>query len=131
VQTAALALAERITGVHLDPSVLECPLAAAQIAPLLNDPPASFSPGRRGRGVGRGHRPGRAGRAAQSAATAARQAVRLAQLDHDPVVADPRTALSATLERVRHLPGDPWMAIRAAALGVLRLAGGGAPVGAR
>jgi hypothetical protein len=44
---------------------------------------------------------------------------------------DPRTALSATLERVRHLPGDPWMAIRAAALGVLRLAGGGAPVGAR
>ena len=34
--------------------------------------------------------------------------------------ADPRTALYATLERLRCLPGDRWTAIRAAALAVLR-----------
>lgn len=34
--------------------------------------------------------------------------------------ADPRTALYATLEQPRYLPGDPWPAIRAAAFGVLR-----------
>jgi len=42
------------------------------------------------------------------------QAVRTA------LFADPRIALYATLEQLRYLPGDPWMAIRAAALGVLR-----------
>jgi hypothetical protein len=41
--TAALALTERITGVHLDPSVLAGPLLVAEIAPLLDDPPVSFS----------------------------------------------------------------------------------------
>jgi hypothetical protein len=42
------------------------------------------------------------------------QAVRAA------LFADPRTALCATLEQQRYLPDDPWMAIRAAALAVLR-----------
>jgi hypothetical protein len=30
--------------------------------------------------------------------------------------ADPRTALYATLEQLRHLPGDPWPGLRAEAL---------------
>jgi hypothetical protein len=42
------------------------------------------------------------------------QAVRAA------LFADPRTALYATLEQLRFLPGDPWTAIRTAALRVLR-----------
>jgi hypothetical protein len=42
VDPAALALAERVTGVHLDPRMLEGPLPAAEITPLLDDPPASF-----------------------------------------------------------------------------------------
>ena len=42
------------------------------------------------------------------------QAVRAA------LFADSRTALYATLEQLRYLPGDPWMTVRAAALGVLR-----------
>jgi hypothetical protein len=223
LDTAALALAERVTGVHLDPSMLDGPLLTAQIAPLLDDPPASF--------VLDGEDPVLAaaiGQAApevlrRAAATAARQAVQLAQLDQDPVVvealaaadagqarqvddhaplglrirtwavevriaervrndprvsleaqrreasllgaagqaaarppkdpspwlgrnwdalvlrwragqavraalfADPRTALYATLEQLRSLPGDPWLAIRAAALGVLRSGGGAGP----
>jgi hypothetical protein len=214
---AGLALATRVTGVHLDPSMLDGPLLAAEVAPLLDDPPASLSlveaddvelaaaVDQAAPGVLR-----------RAAAAAARDAVRLAQLDHDPVVAealaaaeagqarqvddhsplgwrirawavevriaervrndpaapldaqrrqasllraagqaaeqppkdpspwlgrsgsalllrwragqavraallaDPRTALSATLEQLRYLPGDPWMAIRAAALAVLR-----------
>ncbi len=42
------------------------------------------------------------------------QAVRAA------LFADPRIALEATLEQVRYLPGDPWVAIRDATLGVLQ-----------
>jgi hypothetical protein len=42
------------------------------------------------------------------------QAVRAA------LFADPRTALYATLEQLRRLPGDPWPGIRAAALAVLQ-----------
>jgi hypothetical protein len=42
------------------------------------------------------------------------QAVRAA------LFADPRTAIYATLEKLRYLPGDPWMVARAAALGVLQ-----------
>jgi Family of unknown function (DUF6461) len=215
--TAALALAERVTGLHLDPTVLDSPLPGAAIAPLLDDPPASFFVG----GEDDAEVAAAIDQAApdvlrRAAATAARHAVQLAQLEHDPVVvealaaaqagqarqvhdhsplgwrirtwavqariadrvrndprasldaqrieanllraagraadqplkdpslwlgrsgsalllrwragqavraalfADPRAALYATLEQLRYLPGDPWMAIRAAALGVLR-----------
>jgi hypothetical protein len=52
------------------------------------------------------------------------QAVRAA------LFADPRTALYATLEQLRYLPGDPWMIIRAAALGVLWSGSAAGPPGA-
>jgi len=52
------------------------------------------------------------------------QAVRAA------LFADPRTALYATLEKLRHLPGDPWMVIRAAALAVLQSGSAAGPPGA-
>jgi Family of unknown function (DUF6461) len=215
VDTAALALAERITGVRLDPSMLEGPLAAAEIAPLLDDPPASFFLGEQDTALTRAIDQAAPGVPRRAAATAARQAVELARLGHDPVVtealaaaaagqarqiddhsplgrrirtwavenriaqrvrsssstslhqqaleanllraagrevpplkdpsrwlgrnsdllvlrwragqavraalfAEPRTALYATLEKVRFLPGDPWMAIRVAVLAVLR-----------
>lgn len=42
------------------------------------------------------------------------QAVRAA------LFADPRTALYATLEQLRYLPGDSWMAIRTAVAAVLQ-----------
>lgn len=45
---------------------------------------------------------------------------RAAQAVRAALFADPRTALYATLEQLRYLPGDPWPAIRAAAFGVLR-----------
>jgi hypothetical protein len=213
--TAALALAERVTGVHLDPRMLEGPLPGAEITPLLDDPPASLLDAEDAElaAVIDQAAPGVLRRAA---ATAARHAVQLAQLEHDPVVvealaaaeagqarqvddhsplgwrirtwaveariadrvrndpsasldaqrikasllraagraaeqplkdpspwlgrsgsalllrwragqavraalfADPRTAVYATLEQLRYLPGDPWMMIRAAALGVLQ-----------
>jgi Family of unknown function (DUF6461) len=213
--TAALALAERVTGVHLDPRMLEGPLPAGEVAPLLDDPPVSFFLGGEDTELAAAIDQAAPGVLRQAAATAAGQAVRLAQLDHDPVVvealaaaragharqvddhsplgwrirtwavearicdrvlndprasldaqrieatllraagraaeqplrdpspwlgrsgsalllrwragqavraalfADPRTALYATLEQLRYLPGDPWMVIRAAALGVL------------
>jgi hypothetical protein len=216
--TGALALAERVTGLHLDPRVLDGPLAGAAIAPLLDDPPASFFVlgGEDDAEVAAAIDQAAPGVLRRAAATAARHAVQLAQLDHDAVVvealaaaqagqarqvhdhsplgwrirtwaveariadrvrndprasldaqrieanllraagraaeqplkdpspwlghsgsalllrwragqavraalfADPRTALYATLEKLRYLPGDPWMAIRAAALEVLR-----------
>jgi Family of unknown function (DUF6461) len=213
--TAALALTERVTGVHLDPSVLAGPMLVVEIAPLLDDPPATFSLDGEDAELAAAVDRAAPGALRQAAATAARQAVRLAQLDHDRVVvealaaaeagqarkvddhsplgwrirtwavevriaervrsdpsasleaqqreailrraaglaerpltdpspwlgpgwstlvlrwragqavraalfADPRTALYATLEQLRYLPGDPWMAIRAAALAVLR-----------
>jgi hypothetical protein len=214
LDTAALALAERVTGVHLDPDVLEGSLLVAEIVPLLDDPPASFSLDGEDAELAAAVDQAAPGVRRRAAVTAARQAVQLAQLDHDPVVmealaaaeagharqvddhaplgwrirtwtrevkiaegvrsdplvsleaqqreaslrraaglverpltdlspwlgpgwqalmlrwragqavraalfADPRTALYATLEQLRYLPGDPWIAIRAAALRVL------------
>ena len=214
--TAALALAERVTGVHLEASILDGSLLAAEIVPLLDDPSAShFLDGEDAELAAAVDRaaPGVLRRAA---ATAARQAVLLAELEQDSVVtealaaaeagqarpvddhsplgwrirswavearivdqvrndpsaslegqqpeahllraagrpptgplkdpspwlgqagaalvvrwragqavraalfADPRTALYATLEQLRHLPGDLWMTIRGAALEGLR-----------
>jgi hypothetical protein len=197
--------------------MLEGPLPAAEITPLLDDPPASFFFGGEDTALTAAVDQAAPGVLRRAAATAARHAVQLAQLDHDPVVvealaaaeagqarqvddysplgwrirtwaveaaipgrlrndpsasldaqrnrasllraagqaaeqqplkdpspwlgragsalvlrwragqavraalfADPRTALYATLEQLRYLPGDPWMAIRAATLGVLR-----------
>jgi hypothetical protein len=227
VDTAALALAERVTGVHLDPRVLEGPLRGVEIAPLLDDPPASYFLGEED-DVELAAAVDQAAPAVlrRAAATAARQAVQLAQLDDDPVMvealaaaeagqarqvdvhsplgwrirgwavevriaervrndpsasldaqrtkasllhaaglaaeqplkdpspwlgragsalllrwragqavraalfADPHTALYATLEQLRYLPGDPWMAIRAAALVGLRSGSAAGPLGA-
>jgi hypothetical protein len=42
VDLAALALAERLTGIHLDKAMLGGPLLAAVVTPRLSDPPASF-----------------------------------------------------------------------------------------
>lgn len=213
---SALALAEQITGVHLDPTLLDGPPVGAQITPLLDDPPASFWLRAEDAELAAAIDHAAAGVLRPAAAAAARHAVQLAQLEHDPVVvealatakagrarqvgdhsplgwrirtwavearicdrvlndpsasldaqrieasllraagrgpapplkdpspwlgrsgsalrlrsaaaqavraalfADPRTAVYATLEKLRYLPGDPWAAIRAAALGVLR-----------
>jgi hypothetical protein len=226
VDTAALALAERVTGVHLDLSMLDGSLLAAEIAPLLEDPPASFFLGGEDVELSAAIDQAAPGVLRQAAATVARQAVQLAQLDQDPVVvealaaaeagqacrvddqsplgrrirtwsveariagrvrndpfasldaqrrqaslvraagraaqqplkdpslwlgrggsalvlrwragqavraallADPRTAIHATLEKVRFLPGDPWMTIRAVALGVLQSGSAAGPPGA-
>jgi len=216
LDTAALALAERVTGVHLDPSMLDGPLLAAEIAPLLDDPPASFFLDGEDAELAAAIEQAAPGVLRPAAATAARQAVQLAQLDQDPVVvetlaateagqagqvdghsplgwrirtwavdvriaervrndpsasldaqqreasllraagraaaqppkdpspwlghnwaalvlrwragqavraalfADPRTALYATLEQLRYLPGDSWMATRTAVAAVLQ-----------
>jgi hypothetical protein len=223
--TAALALTERVTGVHLEPTVLDGPLPGAAIAPLLDDPPASFFVlgGEDDAEVAAAIDEAAPGALRRAAATAARHAVQLAQLEHDPVVvealaaaqagqarqvhdhsplgwrirtwaveariadrvrndprasldaqrieasllgaagqaaeqsledpspwlgrsgsalllrwragqavraalfADPRTALYATFEQLRSLPGDPWMVIRAAALAVLQSASAAGP----
>jgi hypothetical protein len=226
LDTAALALAERVTGVHLDPRMLEGPLLVAEIAPLLDDPPASFFLDGEDAELAAAIDQAAPGVLRRAAATAARLAVQLAQLDQDPVVvealaaaeagqarqvdnhsplgsrirtwavevriaervrndpsasldaqqkeasllraagraaaqppedpspwlgrgwaallvrwragqavraalfADPRTALYATLEQLRYLPGDPWMAIRTAALGVLQSGSAAGPPGA-
>lgn len=74
---AALALAERVTGVRLDPEVLEGPMTGVEILPLLEDPPVSFD------------------LAGQDPELAAGQAVRLARLDQDPVVAEALAAAEA------------------------------------
>jgi hypothetical protein len=219
---AALALAERVTGVRVDQALLDGPLTGVEIAPLLDDPPASFSLDGEDAELAAAVDRAAPGRRRRAAATAARQAVRLAGLDHDPVVAealaaaeagqarpagdhsplgrrirawaveadiadqvrndsaapldaqlrenhlrraaglaerpltdpspwqgragsvlllrwragqaaraalfpDPRTAIWATLESLRHLPGDPWPAIRAAALAALRAGGPAGP----
>jgi hypothetical protein len=220
LDTAALALAERVTGVQLNPGMLDGPLAAAEIVPLLEDPPASFFLGGEDTALAAAVEQAAPGMPRRAAATAARQAVQLAQLDQDPVVvealatadagqaqqvddhsplgwrirtwaaevriaervrndpsvsldaqqreasllraagravaqppkdpspwlgrnwvglvlrwragqavraalfADPRTALYATLEQVRYLPGDPWTTIRAAVVAMLQSGGG-------
>jgi Family of unknown function (DUF6461) len=216
VDPAALALAERVTGVHLEPSLLEGSLLAGKIAPLLDDPPTSYFLETEDAELAAAVNQAAPGRLRRAAATAARRAVQLAQLDRDPVVtealaaaeagavrpvddhselgwrirtwavevrvadrvrndpsvslaaqqrearllqaagrsasqplkdpsswlghngsalvlrwragqavqaalfADPRTAVYATLEQLRYLPEDPWPAMRAEALGVLR-----------
>jgi hypothetical protein len=221
--TAALALAERVTGVHLDPGILDGAHLAAEIVPLLDDPPASFSLDGEDAELAAAVDRVAPEVLRRAAATAARRAVALARLDQDPVVTralaaaeagqarpvddhsplgrrvrgwavearivgqvrndpsasldaqrreaellraagrpparpledpaswlgeagaglvvrwcagqavraalftDPRTALYATLERLRHLPGDPWPVVRAEALAVLRSGGGGGP----
>jgi hypothetical protein len=92
---------------------------------VLNDPSTSLDAQLRNanllRASGRGPAPplkdpspwlGRSGSALRLRSAAA-QAVRAA------LFADPRTAVYATLEKLRYLPGDPWAAIRAAALAVL------------
>jgi Family of unknown function (DUF6461) len=220
---AALALAERLTGVHLDPTLLDGSLVGAQITPLLDDPPASFFLPEEDAELAAAVDHAPAGVLRRAAATAARHAVQLAQLEHDPVVVealavaqagqarqvddhsplgwrirtwaveaticdrvlndsrasldaqrieanllraagraakqplkdpspwlgrsgsglrlrsnagqavraalftDPRTAVYATLEKLRYLPGDPWMAIRAAALTVVESGGTAGP----
>jgi hypothetical protein len=181
LDTAALALAERVTGVHLDPSLLDGPLLVAEIAPLLDDPPAAFFLDGEDAELATAIDQAGPDVLRRAAATAARQSVQLAQLDHDPAVtdvlavaeagqarqvddhsplgwrirtwtvevrmaerarndpsatlaaqqrearllraalfADPRTALYATLELLRYLPGDSWMAIRTAVAAVLQ-----------
>jgi hypothetical protein len=203
--------------------MLHGPLAGAEIAPLLNDPPTSFFLGGEDTVLAAAVDQAAPGVLRRAAATAARHAVQLAQLEHDPVVvealaaaeagqacqvddhsplgwrirswaveariaervrndssasldaqgseasllraagraaeqprkgpspwlgrgwsalllrwhagqavraalfADPRTALYATLKNLRYLPGHPWMAVRAAALGVLQSGGAAGP----
>jgi uncharacterized protein DUF6461 len=219
---AALALAERVTGVRVDRQLLDGPLTGVEIAPLLDDPPASFFLDAEDVELAAAVDRAAPDQRRRAAAAAARQAVRLAGLDRDPVVAealaaaaagqarpvgdhaplgrrirawaveadvadqlrndpaaplhaqlrdnhlrrlvgeperplvdpspwqgraglalllrwragqaaraalfpDSRTAVWATLETLRHLPGDPWPAIRAAALAALRTGGPAGP----
>jgi Family of unknown function (DUF6461) len=215
LDTAALALTEQVTGIRLDPGLLEGPFLAAEIAPLLDDPPASFFLDGEDAELAEAIHQAAPDVLRRAAATAARQAVRLAGLQEDPVIvealaaaqagqarkvddqsalgwrirtwavevkiaervrndplaslaaqqretsllraagrapaqppkdpspwlgrgwsqrvlrwragqavraalfADPRTAVYATLEQLRYLPGDPWMAVRGAALAAL------------
>ena len=148
--TAALALAERVTGVHLDPSMLEGPLHGGEIAPLgwrirtwavevrvaervRNDPRTSLDAQQREASLLRA-----AGRTAERPLkdpslwlgrgwTALVLRWRSGQAVRAALFADPRGAIYATLEQLRYLPGDPWMGIRAAALEVLRSGSGAGP----
>src|SRR6266545_4422569 len=95
LDTAALALAKRVTGVHLDPSMLDGPLLAAEIAPLLDDPPASFFLDGEDAELAAAIEQAAPGVLQPAAATAARQAVQLAQLDQDPVVVETLAATEA------------------------------------
>jgi Family of unknown function (DUF6461) len=95
VDTAALALAERVTGVRLDPRMLEGPLPAAEITPLLDDPPASFLLDREDVELAAAVDQAAPDLLRRAAATAARQAVQLARLDHDPVVMEALAAAEA------------------------------------
>jgi Family of unknown function (DUF6461) len=95
VDTAALALAERVTGVHLDPRMLEGPLPAAEITPLLDDPPSSFLLDREDVELAAAVDQAAPDLLRRAAATAARQAVQLARLDHDPVVMEALAAAEA------------------------------------
>ena len=95
IDTAALALAERVTGVHLEAALLDGPLLGAAIAPLLADPPASFSLPEQDAELGVAIEGATPAARRQAAATAARQAVELARLDHDPLVAEALAAAEA------------------------------------
>jgi Family of unknown function (DUF6461) len=96
LDTAALALADRLSGVHLDPRVLDGPLPGVEIAPLLDDPPASFSLGEEDDvELAAAIDQAAPGVLRRAAATAARQAVLLAQLNHDPVVVEALAAAQA------------------------------------
>jgi hypothetical protein len=95
LDTAALALAERVTGVHLDPSLLDGPLLVAEIAPLLDDPSAAFFLDGEDAELATAIDQAGPDVLRRAAATAARQAVQLAQLDHDPAVTDALAAAEA------------------------------------
>jgi Family of unknown function (DUF6461) len=92
---AALALAERVTGVRIDPGLLDGPMTGVEVAPLLEDPPVS--PDLAGRDPELAAAIDRATPDAlrRAAATAAGQAVRLAGIDRDPVVAETLAAARA------------------------------------
>jgi len=93
---AALALAEQVTGVHLDPRMLDGPLPAAEIAPLLDDPPACFFLGGEDDvELAAAIDQAAPGMLRRAAATAARHAVGLAQLDHDPLIVEALAAAEA------------------------------------
>jgi Family of unknown function (DUF6461) len=95
LNTAALALAERVTGVRLDPRMLEDPLVGAEIVPLLDDPPASFFLDGEDEELAAAIDQAAPGVLRRAAATAARHTVRLARLDHDPVVVEALAAAEA------------------------------------
>jgi Family of unknown function (DUF6461) len=95
IDTAALALAERLTGVHLDPTLLDGPLLGAEITPLLNDPPLSSSLREEDAELVAAVDHAAPGVLRRAAATAARHAVQLAQLEHDQVVVEALAAAQA------------------------------------
>jgi hypothetical protein len=95
VDTAAMALAERLTGVHLDPTLLDGPLRGAEITPLLDDPPVSLSLRGDDAELAAAVDHAAPGVLRRAAATAARHAVQLAQLEHDPVVVEALAAAEA------------------------------------
>jgi Family of unknown function (DUF6461) len=91
----ALALAERVTGVRLDPEVLEGPMTGVEIFPLLEDPPVSFHLAGQDPELAAALERAAPEALRRAAATAAGQAVRLARLDQDPVVAEALAAAEA------------------------------------
>lgn len=100
---AALALAERVTGVRLDASsMVGAPLLGSKIVPLLGDVYSSFAfaDGARDAELAAAIDGAEGAVQRMAAATAARQAVDLAQLDDDPVVVEALTAAEAGHARV-------------------------------
>jgi hypothetical protein len=95
IDTAALALAERVTGVHLDPRVLDGPLSGVEIAPLLDDPPASLFFGGEDAELAAVIDQASPGVLRRAAARAAHHAVQLAELEHDAVVVEALAAAQA------------------------------------
>ena len=95
VDLVALALAERLTGVHLDARALDRPLLAAVVTPRLSDPPASFRLRREDARLAAAIGQAAPALLRRAAATAAGHAVRLAQLESDPVVVEALAAAEA------------------------------------
>jgi hypothetical protein len=95
VDLAALALAGRLTGVHLDASLLDRPLAAAEVTPRLPDPPASPWLLQNDAELAAAIDQAAPALLRRAAAVAAGHAVRLARLDHDPVVVEALAAAEA------------------------------------